>query len=328
MSKCPFFANKAHYLFLALFFFCATLAQNPATKASDASISEIKAIDRQIQKYRALAHSNPAESTKKLVEIKNLCKKIGHKDGAMRSSMCLVLLYYNGGNYKKSIEETRFTEKYATELKDAQYLSDVCRMRANAYSEMGLLEESMEELEKSLSYVHAITPPNAQFYKKALIYESYAGTYEKKEDQKKQLYYRQKSIAATKKITEKDLALTNAKYQNLGYQYASMGFVYSNLKIKDSANYYFDQALKIVENGQHEIYANVRATLYSDMAKFYDSNKEYRKAIVFAKRAEQLEKQVPMPYIKERHFPYFVQFLYRNQPKGFFQILPELICHT
>ncbi|MGC4041388.1 MAG: helix-turn-helix transcriptional regulator [Flavobacterium sp.] len=221
----------------------------------------------------------------------------------MRSSMCLVLLYYNGGNYKKSIEETRFTEKYAEELHNTEYLSDICRMKSNAYGEMGLLDESLKELENALPYADEIVLP-LRFYKKALIYESYAGVYDKKGDEKKQLYYRQKSIAVTEKINDdKDNPiLTNAKYQNLGYQYASMGYVYSNLKIKDSANYYFNQALKIVENGQHEIYTNVRATLFSDMAKFYDSNKESGKAIVFAKRAENLEKQAPMPYIRKDIF--------------------------
>ncbi len=124
------------------------------------------------------------------------------------------------------------------------------------------------------------------------------GLYHEEEDTDKELYYRQKSIVATKKISEVSPVVINAKYQNLAYQYASIGLVYSNLKISDSAVYYFKEALKIHENEQHDIYINGRAVLLSDMAKFFYSDKNYHKAILFAKRAESFERQASMPYIR------------------------------
>ena len=284
------------YFFLLLFFSLVCSAQN--TKNINPPDAITRAIDDQIKEYKLLASSNPEEAIKKLKATKEHSEKIYYKEGAMRSSMGLVLLYYNDGNYKKTIEESQFTNKYAQELEHYEYLSDIHRMKANAYGEMALLNESLKELEKALPYNDKIESKNIRSYKMALIYESYAGIYEKKEDPEKQLFYRKKSISESKKMPEKNALYINAKFQNLAFQYASLGLIYSDLKVKDSANYYFNKALDIHENNKYNIYINGRAVLLSDMAKFYTSNKNYEKAVLFAKRAETFEKQAPMPYIR------------------------------
>lgn len=285
------------YLFLFFFYSVFSFAQN--TETPDKPLSEIEIIDEKIQECRNLASSNPGEATKKLLEVKEQCEKINHKDGAMRSSMVLVLLYYNGGDYKKTIEELRFVEKYAKKLQHYEYLSDIHRMRSNAYGEMGLLSESIKELEKAVPYADQIESLIKKRYKKALIYESYAGIYTKESEAEKELYYRQKSVRESEKMPNSSQAVINAKYQNLAYQYASIGLVYSNLKTNDSADYYFKEALKIHENEKYDIYINGRAVLLSDMATFYDANEDYAKAILYGKRAETFEKQAPMAYIRK-----------------------------
>lgn len=288
---------KKIYLFFILFPFYAIFAQN--TKPSKAEISQIEIIDAEIKEYKASAASDPATATKKLLQLKEKCEEIHYINGAMTSSMGLVLLYYNEGNYKKTIEESRFVEKYAKELQAFDYVSDIYRMRSNAYGEMGLLDECLKELEKSLIDIDKIKSPNRRIYRKSLIYESYAGAYEKKGDIKKQIIYRQKSIAASIQIPGNEPETINAKYQNLAYQYAGLGLIYSNLKVKDSASYYFEKALEIQESGKYNIYVNGRAILLSDMAKFYNDNGGYHKAILFAKKAEGFEKQASMPYIRK-----------------------------
>ncbi|PWN65935.1 helix-turn-helix domain-containing protein [Chryseobacterium oncorhynchi] len=288
---------KKIYLFFIIFSFYAAFSQN--VKTPKESVSKIKIIDAEIKKYKTSAASDPVAATKKLQQLKEQCETIHYTNGAMTSSMGLVLLYYNEGNYKKTIEESRFVEKYAKELEAFDYVSDIYRMRANAYGEMGLLDECLKELEKSLINIDDIKSPNRRIYRKSLIYESYAGVYEKKNDIKKQIFYRQKSIISSYQIPGNEPVTINAKYQNLAYQYASLGLIYSNLKVNDSAKHYFEKALEIHESDKVDIYVNGKAILLSDMAKFYNDNGEYHKAIFFAKRAENFERQVSMPYIRK-----------------------------
>ncbi|MFP3835612.1 helix-turn-helix domain-containing protein [Chryseobacterium sp. SIMBA_028] len=288
---------KKIYLFFIIFSFYAASAQN--AKIPKESVSKIKILDAEIKKYKTSAASDPVTATKKLQQLKEQSERIHYTNGSMTSSMGLVLIYYNDGNYKKTIEESRFVEKYAKELQAYDYISDIYRMRANAYGEMGLLDECLKELEKSLINIDDIKSLNRRIYRKSLIYESYAGVYEKKEDIKKQIFYRHKSIVSSYQIPGNEPETINAKYQNLAYQYASLGLIYSNLKSKDSARHYFEKALEIHESDKCDIYVNGRATLLSDMAKFYNDNGEYHKAILFAKQAEDFERQASMPYIRK-----------------------------
>jgi len=303
--------KKIFCLFLMIFSCYNTfiLAQNLRKDP----VPEIKAIDTKILEYKSIASSNPAEAVKKLSDIKKYCEKIQYKKGAMESSVGLVLIYYNEGNYKKTIEETQYVEKYAQELQSFIYLSDVHRMRSNVYGETGLLNESLNELTKALPYADKIESQNLRFYRKALIYESFAGIYDKNGDIKKQIFYRHKSISESEKMPKKDSRTINAKFTNIALQYASLGLVYDKLKIKDSANYYFEEALKIHENKKYDIY-NDKATLLSDMAKFHNTNKNYLRAISLAKRAEIFEKQVSMPYIRrDIYYSLFNSYLETNK---------------
>ncbi|WP_126651670.1 helix-turn-helix domain-containing protein [Chryseobacterium aureum] len=285
------------YLFL-LFLFCYTISGQNFVTSKD-SISAHKIIDTKIAEYRLLSSSNLVQATKKLLEMKMYCEKIHYKLGAMTSSMGLLISYYNIGDYKKTLEESRFVKKYAEDLHHFEYLSDVYRMRSNTYDELGLGNESFEELEKALEYSDKIQLRHVRLYKKALIYESYAGIYDKKRDTANIILYRKKSIAETQKIPNKNQLLMNAKYQNLAFQYADIGIIYSKLKMKDSADYYLNESLKILNNKKYNIYVNGRAILLNEMANYYISCKDYQKAILFARRAEALGKHLTMPYLRK-----------------------------
>lgn len=287
---------------MKLYYFLIWIFLSTTYSFGQTKVNQTDSIDKVIQEAKLLAHSNPKEGTRKLLDLRNHLEKINYKKGAMYSSMGLVLIYYNDGNYEKSIEETSFVERLAHELKHFEYLSDIHRMRAICYNQMSLHNEGLEELKKALPFADKIEQSHVRHYKKALIYESYAGIYGKKEDYSNEILYRQKSVAETKIMTENNPFTVNAKYQNLAYQYASLGLIYSNLKNRDSANLYFEKAYGLTESGKYEIYTNSRATLLSDMAVFYEADKKHQKAISFAKRAEALEKQAPMPYIRRDIF--------------------------
>ena len=248
------------------------------------------------------ANKNPKEALKILLKTKKLSEENHYEYGIMKSSYTIMLIYYNGGDYKKVIEESRTLEKYAFKINDNEYLSDVFRMKAIAYDQMGFQKEALNELSKSIPYAEKVDLKSKSLYKKALIYESYAGIYEKLGDNKKQIENRHKSILASKEITDNRQAYKDAKYHNLALQYGSLAYTYSNLKKKDSALFYFNEALKVYDNKNVDIYIDGKATLLSDLAVFYSSNKEYKNSIKFAKQAEKLEKQTTLPYIRRDIF--------------------------
>jgi len=286
------------FLFFIFLSFCCRPVY-PQNRTEN-STNQLEKIDSSILECEVLASSDPAEAKKRLSELKIYSEKNNYPKGTLRISRVLMLLYYNDGDYQKVIEETNFIEKSAKAQNNYDYLADVYRMRGNAYGEMKLPKEALKELDKALPYIDKIKIEHVRHYKKALIYESYAGIYAKEENNDKELYYRHKSILESEKMSEVNQLTVNAKYQNIACQYSSMALIFANLNQEDSANYYFEATFKIIENdNEYEIYDNVRATLLSDMAKFYDANKEYHKAISFAKRAEEIEKQLSMPYIRK-----------------------------
>ncbi len=256
-------------------------------------------LENAINNLRILAESNPKEASAGLLKTKKRAQNMHYSKGVMSSSYALTLFYYNNGDYGKAIEESRDTEKVAKILSNNQYLSDVYRMRGISYSEMGIDKEVLPELNKSLIFAEKIEDTNIKFYKKALIYESIAGIYNKKNDPNKEIYYRNKSIDETKKMVEKKPSHIDAKYNNLSLQYSSLALIYEKQKKKDSAIMYFEKAFRINEDSRYNIYINGKATLTSDMATFYTANKDYTKAIKLAKKAEQYEKQTSLPYVRK-----------------------------
>lgn len=291
-------SQKNEYMFSKKLFFLFFLS----VIFSHAQISNDSILKEIINVQNVVAIKSPKQAVKILLKTKKLSEENHYNLGIVKSSYVLMLLYYNGGDYKKVIDESKTLEKYAFELKDNEYLSDIFRMKAIAYDEMGFSKEALNELPKSIPYAEKINPKSKSLYKKALIYESYAGIYEKLGDNKKQIESRHKSILASKEMTDTRQSYINAKYHNLAMQYGSLAFTYSSLKKKDSALFYFNEALKVYDSKNIDIYIDGKATLLSDLAVFYANNKEYGNGVRFAKQAEKLEKQTTLPYIRRDIF--------------------------
>lgn len=275
--------------------FCVSSAQtNP--KADDSIVNKFR-------NAQILSSEDPEKATAVLKELKKEAEAVGHKKVMAAISRTLILLYYDAGDYKKTIEEGRYAEKVAMELQEMEPLSDVYRMRGIAYQQMHFPEESLKELQKALKYAKKISKPTRRYYILSLVYESFAGNYVEQGNAKKEIEYRLKSIKASKNISEseEDPIMLQGKYYSLAYQYANLGIKYNELKIKDSALFYFEEGLKIHENGKCDVYSDEKAKLLSGLAAYYVSTKQFRKSIQLAKRAEVLEKQVGgLPYARKR----------------------------
>lgn len=259
----------------------------------------IVGIDSTITDVRnKIAPVNPKKAIEILVNTKKAAQKISYQKGIVRSSYTLMLLYYNEGNYGKVIEESTDTERAARISNNNEYLSDVHRMRSIAYDEMGLGKEALDEIEKAIPYANKIPAAYLRHYKKAIIYEGYAGIFNKKEQREKEIEYRYKSIAESKKVSNFSENVVNAKAINLALQYSSLALAYKGLKQKDSTIKYFDEAQKIYDNKQYTISNDEKAILFSEMALFQYEDKNYEKAIHIAKNAERFEKKSALPYVR------------------------------
>lgn len=260
-------------------------------------------IAKKIGNAQILSSENPEKAIVVLKELKQEAEKANFKKGMSNISQTLIVIYFNSGDYKKGIEEGRYAEKVAMELGQMEPLSDVYRMRGIAYLEMQFPKEASKELEKALKYAEKIPKPVRRFYTLSLVHEGFASNYAKLGDFKKEIQHRLKSVKASKKMPESkdDPIMIQAKYYSLAYQYAALGLKYNDLKVKDSALFYFEEGLKIHENGKCDVYNDERANLLSGLAVYYVSTKEYKKAIQFAKKAEALEKQVGgLSYVRKR----------------------------
>lgn len=260
-------------------------------------------IAKKIGNAQILSSENPEKAIIVLKELKQEAEKANFKKGMSNISQTLIVIYFNSGDYKKGIEEGRYAEKVAMELGQMEPLSDVYRMRGIAYLEMQFPKEASKELEKALKYAEKIPKPVRRFYTLSLVHEGFASNYAKLGDFKKEIQHRLKSVKASKKMPESkdDPIMIQAKYYSLAYQYAALGLKYNDLKVKDSALFYFEEGLKIHENGKCDVYNDERANLLSGLAVYYVSTKEYKKAIQFAKKAEALEKQVGgLSYVRKR----------------------------
>lgn len=286
---------KKILLFLLLFYFSFNNAQ---TKP----IIEDSIVEK-FNQARDLSTEDQKKATTALIKLKKEAESVGHKRVMAACSRLLILIYYNNGDYKKTIEEGRYAEKVVLELQQMESLSDVYRMRGIAYQQMHFPEESIRELQKALEYAEKIDKPTRRYYILSLVYEAFAGNYVEQGNAKKEIEYRIKSIKASKNIpeSEKDPVMLQGKYYSLAYQYSSLGLKYNELKVKDSALFYFEEGLKIHERGKVGDYTDEKAKLLSGLAVYYVSTKQFRKAIQFAKRAESLEKQVGgLSYVRKR----------------------------
>lgn len=80
--------------FYFLFLFCSTLHFSQNNTPQKESSPQTVSLDLKIRDAKVLAISNPEEA-KKLLNLKAECEKAGYKDGAMKSSMGLLMLYHN-----------------------------------------------------------------------------------------------------------------------------------------------------------------------------------------------------------------------------------------
>lgn len=278
-----------NFIFLILCFFFSSIYSQ--------ALSE-KDLDKEINELRELSSVNPKKAIQLSIESYNSAKKIDYKKGMLGNLMIQMAKYFDLGDFKKVIEISKEAELLSSNLDNAEDLSNTFRLRASAYTELGFNDESLKDFTKALEISEKIISSDSKFYYRALIYTgigSYMAHINAPVDsimsyEKKTLTEALK-MSADKNFVSKKYYLISNVYMNLGMMNVAKGY-------PKKAEEYFTKALEICRNKNYSINVQTEILVLNEFAWLYFDQKNYDKAIKYAREAAVMEKQFSFPYIR------------------------------
>lgn len=269
-----------------------TYAQNSEYYVSEAQINQ------KIAQAKKLSPKNIRKTIELSENIYRISKDKGYKRGMLESSTLLMAKYFDMGNFKKVVELSQDTERLSIEAADNEILSNTHRLRAASYTELGFNDESHKEFLKALQVTKRIDSKNYRYYQQALIYNglaSYSAHINTPIDSV--IYYQKKSLDTVIKIDDSQAYLSK-KYTTLTLAYINLGMTSSALHHIKDAEIYFSKAVGISQVKKYNVNKDMEVTVLNEFAWLYYDQKKYNKATHYAQQAEQLERQMSLPYIR------------------------------
>ncbi|MCT2563896.1 AraC family transcriptional regulator [Chryseobacterium herbae] len=285
-------------------------------------------VDIEITRAEELSKSNPAQSIELANEIYGISKKTGYKKGMLETITILMARYFDAGNHKKVIDLSTEAEKQALEAKDDAKLANIYRLKASSYTELGFNNESIAEFRNALEIAEKVLSEDKKNYLKSLIYTGiglHAAHVNAPLDSV--IYYQKKALESAVHI-ENTKDFMARKYHLLALSNMNLGMtsVASN-RIKDAENY-FGKALEIAQNKTYPVSKNLEVTILNEYAWLYHDQKKYSQAVYYAKKAEQLEKAIKIPYIRrdiyEVYFKSYVELGEKEASKKYMNLYTKL----
>lgn len=283
--------NKIHLLLLL--FSSVVFAQKTAT---------IDGINKQFDQANVYVHTgNPEKAIPILDKINKDCKRIGYKLGITRVGHTLAIIYFNSSDYNKVINLNDEFLKIGNEIKDYEKLSHIHRLKGCAYSELGLLNKSSEELDQALQYAKKIKPGNNRHHAISVIYSNRSNHFMKSAVAQDSVFSNiNKSIAEAEKISETDNSYISKKFSLISYSYIILANEYSKSGNQQLAGDYYMKSLEI--HNAKPVPLVERVVLLSELGYFYNDQKEYDKAVKYAEMGVALEKKASFPQLRRDLF--------------------------
>ncbi|WP_277016871.1 helix-turn-helix domain-containing protein [Flavobacterium lindanitolerans] len=244
-----------------------------------------------------------------ILKAREASKRIGYKEGLLKSGSMLTVFYMREDNYKKVIETSREMEPLALELKNYIALTDLYRMMALAHGQLGLSKPSYEKYQAALKASKKIQQKNTRHYKTSLIYGNMITYFDRMDDNYSQdsiLHYLKKSLDEIKQIDDNspDTKL-NDKYDILAGTNSNIGMFYINQhkpQRVDLAEKYFMDAIAIYDNKKYKLMAINRVLLSNSFGRFFQAKKDYNNTIKYATNALELERKANSPYMRKESY--------------------------
>lgn len=257
-----------------------------------------KDVDKEINELRKICTTSPKEAIQLSIESYNSAKKIDYKKGMLDNLMIQMAKYFDFGDFKKVIEISKEAELLSGNLEKMDDLSNTFRLRASAYTELGFNDESLKDFTKALEISEKITSSDSRFYYKALIYTgigSYMAHINAPVDSV--MSYEKKTLTEALKMSA-DKNFVSKKYYLISNVYTNLGMMNVAKGYPKKAEEYFTKALEICRNKNYSINVQTEILVLNEFAWLYFDQKNYDKAIQYAKEAAVMEKQFSFPYIR------------------------------
>lgn len=265
-------------------------------------LQKIQAIDKKIEDAKQLSLNNPKKSIAILKETYSLSKQLSYSKGLLETNKALMSQYYDIGNFKEVLVISKETEKIANENNDVAALSNIYRLKAIAYTELGFNDNCLIELKKALKTSLSIRSEDQKNYCQSLIYNGFAVYMAHiNAPVDSVIYYQKKNLEHTLKITS-STDYQNKKYQNIALVYMNLGMTSVAKKNIKAAEKYLTKALNTCENKKYHINIRTYILILNEFAWLNYDQKKYDKAIEYALRAEKFERQISFPYIRRDLF--------------------------
>jgi len=211
-------------------------------------------------------------------------QKAGYSKGMIESLYMLSISHLGLGHYQKALFYAKETEKQASEVDDYKNISNGLRTSALLYSLLGLHSDAKKMFAEAFSISDKITDSDDFFEARGNLYntriEMSAYSTANPMTVPEYFEYAKKTVNAFSKIKN-----TKIRSNYLAFSYTTLGWVYTEKKMYDSAYHYSNKALemaKIDENFHNECIA-LNILTYTSV-----KQKKYQQAIAY------LEKLIPL----------------------------------
>jgi len=278
---------------------------------TDAQLPTPTQIDAEIEKAKLLSVSEPNKAIELSKNIYRISKNAGYKNGMLESSTIMMAKYFDAGNFKKVIDISKDAEQLASEANDYTALSNTYRLRASSYTELGFNDQSFKEFKEALAIAEKIHSKNSKNYQKALIYTGFGSYFAHINAPIDSVIHYQKKCLGAAILLEDNKEFINKKHYILALSYINLGKTSVAMNHIKNAETYFSNALEICRSKKYIINKDLEITALNEFAWLYHDQKQYEKATYYAEQAENLEKNVGLPYIRrdiyEVYFKSFVE---------------------
>lgn len=288
----------------------------------------IEKINRDLEEATQKAYSSRPEKVIPVLEaIQAESEKIGYPQGVIKVGYSLAIIYFNSSDYEKVISLDTKYEEIGKSIKDYGNLSHIYRLKACAYSELGLLSQSQEEFKVALLYAHKIKAGDSRQYALSLIYSNLANFHLKSESPSDSIMNNiQKCIKEAEKIQDGTSNSASRKYSLISYSYIILGNEYAKKgSIELSENYYL-KALNIHHTKEVPLVEHV--VLLNQLAYFYYDKGDFNKSIQFAEEGLKFEKKSSVPQLRKDLFQVlskaYLEVNKTEESKEYFQLFTSL----
>ncbi|MGX9985157.1 helix-turn-helix domain-containing protein [Soonwooa purpurea] len=241
---------------------------------------------------------NPEKAIPILNQIHKEGKAIGYQHAVTRVGHTLAIIYFNSSDYDKVINLDDGFLKVGEEIKDYEKMSHIYRLKACAYSELGVLKKAKDVYASALEYANKIEPGNGKQHALGVIYGNLASLFIKSGAPQDSIFASiEKSIAAADKITETDNLYISKKYSLIAYSYMILANEYLKSGNQQLAGTYYQKAYKI--HNTQPVPLVEKVVLLNELGYFYSEQKDYEKAVEYAELGLAMEKKASFPQLRK-----------------------------